>query len=164
VSGIFLEVGIIHENLTLVYQPSKMQIDLSITPDQLNDAIQNTIRVFNNYRFIKKTDRDGRLIIQDSEWSGAYYYFITEDGSGSQLSVEAIKEGRPLTAKEKSDHEEAFIKNVLKIIEKEITLTPEIISIDIYKKKRRPPGMITIIYILIAVVLIIIGYKSCTKM
>jgi hypothetical protein len=152
------------EILTLVYQPFKMQIDLSISPDQLNDAIQNTIRVFNNYRFTKKTDRDGRLIIQDSEWSGSYYYFITEYGSGSQLSVEAKKEGKPLTIKEQSDHEEAFIKNVLKIIEKEIILSPEITKVDIYKNKRRPPGMITILYILIAFVLIIIGYKSCTKM
>jgi hypothetical protein len=140
-----------------------MRIDLTITPDQLNDAVQNTIRFFDNYRFSKKTDQDGRLIVYDSEWSGTYYYFITEDGSGSQLSVEAKKTEKPLGLKEQSAYEEIFIKNILKIIDKEIVITPEIARRDIYKKNRKAPGPITIIYILIIVVVIVIGMKSCLK-
>jgi hypothetical protein len=139
-----------------------MKIDLTTTPDQLNDAIQNTIRVFDNYSFSKKTDQDGRLIIRDSEWSGSYYYFITEDGSGSQLNVEARSTGKSLSAKELIAHEEGFIKNVLKIIDKEIAITPEIARVDIYKKKRAP-GPVTFIYIIIVIVIIIIVIKSCMK-
>jgi hypothetical protein len=139
-----------------------MKIDLTTSPDQLNDAIQNTIRVFDNYSLSKKTDQDGRLIIRDSEWSGSYYYFITEDGSGSQLNVEARSTGKSLSAKELSAHEEAFIKNVLKIIDKEIAITPEIARVDIYKKKGAP-GPVTIIYIIILIIVIIIVIKSCMK-
>jgi hypothetical protein len=58
-------------------------IDYTLTPDQLSNAIYNTIRVFDEYSLRKKTDSQERQLIVDRSWMGMFNYFITEIPGGS---------------------------------------------------------------------------------
>src|ERR1700693_3875537 len=102
-----------------------MTLDYTLNPDKLNDAIHNTIRVFDNYNLKRKTDKEGRFVIIDRSWFGKFTYYITATENGSQLSIEASKIlGKPLPPEELQANEELFLKNLYKIIDREIVLTP----------------------------------------
>src|SRR5579872_4174466 len=108
-------------------------IDYTLTPDQLSMAIDNTIRVFDEYRLRKKRDSQGRQLIIDGSWRGRLNYYITEITGGSQLTLEAVAT-KPVSKEELTRHEESFLKNLYKIIVKEIAITPEIANRNIYKR------------------------------
>ena len=138
-----------------------MRIDYTLTPDQLIDAIHNTIRIFDKYGLSKKTDKEGRFRITDRSWSGNYLFYVVETDSGCQLSLEAKKiVGKPLTFGEQQQKEEEFLKNLYKVIDKEILITPEIAGTDIYKDKKRSRVMLSIVSLIAVIVLIIIILKA----
>jgi hypothetical protein len=137
-------------------------IDYTLTPDQLSNAIDNTIRVFNEYSLRKKTDSQGRQMIIDTSWMGMFNYFITEMPGGSQLTLEAMA-AKPVSREELAGHEESFLKNLYKIIDKEIAITPEIANTDIYKIPKVGIGLRSIIWIIVIIVLIVKTVQGCMK-
>jgi hypothetical protein len=110
-----------------------MTIEYRLTADQLSNTVENTIRAFDEYCLRKKPDNAGRQVIMDRSWMGTIHYFISETPYGSRLSIEAIP-ARSVLQETLLEHEEAFLKNLFKIISKEITITPEIAASDLYKK------------------------------
>jgi hypothetical protein len=137
-------------------------IDYTLTPDQLSNAIDNTIRVFNEYSLRKKTDSEGRQLIVDTSWMGMFNYFVTETPGGSQLTLEAMA-AKPVSSEELIGHEESFLKNLYKIIDKEITITPEIANTDIYKSPKVGIGLRSIIWIIVIIVLVVKTVQGCMK-
>jgi hypothetical protein len=137
-------------------------IDYTLTPEQLNNAIDNTIRVFDEYSLRKKRDSEGRQLIIDRSWMGRFNYFITEIPGGSQLTLEAVT-AKPDSPQELARHEESFLKNLYRIIIKEIAITPEIASRNIYKGRKLRIGGRSIIWILIIIILIIKAVQGCMK-
>jgi hypothetical protein len=129
-------------------------IDYTLTPEQLNNAIDNTIRVFDEYRLRKKRDSEGRQLIIDRSWMGRLNYFITELPEGSQLTLEAVS-AKPVSREELAGHEESFLKNLFKIIDKQIAITPEIANRNLYKRAKLCIGGRSIIWIVIIILLII---------
>jgi hypothetical protein len=137
-------------------------IDYTLTPDQLSNAVDNTIRVFDEYSLKKKTDSQERRLIVDRSWMGMFNYFITETPGGSQLTLEAMA-AKPVSREELAGHEESFLKNLYKIIDKEIAITPEIASRNIYKRSKLRIGLWNIIWIVVIIVLIIKAVQGCMK-
>jgi hypothetical protein len=139
-----------------------MTIEYMLTPDQLSNAIDNTIRVFNEYSLRKKKDIEAKQIIIDSSWMGMFSYFIVETPVGSQLTLEAVSV-KPLTAEERLEHEETFLKNLFRIIDKEIAITPEIANRKLYKKPKISLGLRSILWLIVIIVLIIKTVQGCMK-
>ncbi len=137
-------------------------IDYTLTPDQLSNAVDNTIRVFDEYSLRKKTDSQGRQLIVDRSWMGMFNYFITETSGGSQLILEAMA-AKPVSREELASHEESFLKNLYKIIDKEIAITPEISRRDIHKGRKLSIGPRSIIWIVIIILLILKAVQGCMK-
>ena len=129
-------------------------IDYTLTPDQVSIAIDNTIRVFNEYSLKKKRDSQGRQLINDRSWMGMFNYFITEIPGGSQLTLEAVAR-KPVSREELAGREESFLKNLYKIIIKEIAITPEITNRNLYKRPKLGIGLSNIIWIVIIILLIL---------
>jgi hypothetical protein len=139
-----------------------MDVQYNLPPDKLLDAIHNTIRVFKHYSILKRTNRDGRSIIMDASWFGRFYFYIIETEGGSQLSIEAGKTiGKNISPEELESHEKTFIKNIEKIIDKEIVITPEIANTDIYKDKQKASGLTSLILLISALIMVFVGFKAC---
>lgn len=137
-------------------------IEYTLTPDQLSYAVDNTIRVFDQYILKRKTDTEGRQIIIDRSWKGIFNYFVTETPGGSQLTIEAMT-SKPVSREELAGHEESFLKNLYKIIDKEIAITPEIINRDIHKGRKLKIGPKGILWIALIILLILKAVQSFMK-
>jgi hypothetical protein len=137
-------------------------IEYTLTPDQLSYAVDNTIRVFDQYRLRRKTDNQGRQLIVDTSWKGLFNYFITETQGGSQLTLEAMA-AKPISREELAGHEASFLKNLYKIIDKEIAITPEITNRDIYKSQTLRIGLKGILWIVLIILLILKAVQSFMK-
>lgn len=137
-------------------------IDYTLTPDQLSNAVDNTIRVFDEYSLRKKTDSQGRQLIVDRSWMGMFNYFVTESPGGSQLALEAMA-AKQVSREELASHEESFLKNLYKIIDKEIAITPEIANRNIHKSRKLVIGLRSIILIVVIILLILKAVQGCMK-
>jgi hypothetical protein len=137
-------------------------IEYTLTPDQLSNAVDNTIRVFDQYSLKRKTDSEGRQIIVDRSWTGKFNYFVMETPGGSQLTIEAMS-AKPLSAEELAGHEESFLKNLFKIIDKEIAITPEIVHRDIYKSRLLKIGLKGVLWIALFIILILKAVQAFMK-
>ena len=141
-----------------------MVIEYSLAPELLNDEIHNTIKIFNNYTLNKKTDRQGRFTILDTSWFGSYAYSINEVDNGWKLSLEASKVGKKLSVEELHSKEELFLKNLDKVIKREILITPEIANTDVYKGARDRNGILGLLKVGVALFMILYGLKTCVSL
>jgi hypothetical protein len=139
-----------------------MTLEYTLTPDQLSNAIDNTIRVFDEYNLRKKKDSEGRQFIMDTSWMGMFSYYIVETPAGAQLTLEAVA-AKTITAEERLEYEERFLKNLFKIIDKEIAVTPEIANRDLYKKPKIGLGLRSILWLVVIIVLVIKTIQGCMK-
>jgi hypothetical protein len=137
-------------------------IEYTLTPDQLSYAVDNTIRVFDQYSLRRKTDSQGRQLIVDMSWKGMFNYFVAETPGGSQLTLEAMT-SKPISREELAGHEEFFLKNLYKIIDKEIAITPEITNRDKYKSRSLSVRLRTMLWIVLIILLILKTIHGCLK-
>ena len=139
-----------------------MTIEYRLTADQLSNTVENTIRAFDEYSLRKKPDSTGRQVIMDRSWMGTFHYFISETTDGSKLTIEAVP-ARPVPRETLLAREEAFLKNLFKIISKEITITPEIAALDLYKKPLLHIGAQNIIWMILILILVFKTFQGCMK-
>ena len=139
-----------------------MTIEYRLTAEQLSNTVENTIRAFDEYSLRKKPDNTGRQVIMDRSWMGTYHYFISETPYGSRLTIEAVP-AKPLPCETLLEHEEAFLKNLFKIISKEITITPEIASSSLYKKPILNIGIQNIIWMILILFLVFKTFQGCMQ-
>jgi hypothetical protein len=138
-----------------------MTIEYRLTPEQLSLAIDNTIRVFDEYSLRRKPDTKGRRIIMDRSWNGSFSYFISETAQGSRLTLEA-RASKPVSVDVLTGHEEVFLKNLFKVITKEIVITPEIAATDLYKKRVRI-DVLNILWMILIILLVIKTFQGCLR-
>jgi hypothetical protein len=139
-----------------------MTIEYRLTADQLSNTVENTIRAFDEYSLRKKPDSSERQVIMDRSWMGTFHYFITETPYGSKLTVEAVA-AKPVPQEVLIEHEEVFLKNVFKIISKEIAVTPEIAGSSLYKKPVLQIGIRNIIWMILVILLLFKIFQGCMK-
>ena len=139
-----------------------MTIEYRLTADQLSNTVENTIRAFDEYSLKRKPDSTGRQVIMDRSWMGTYHYFISETPYGSRLTVEAVP-AKAVPREVLLEHEEAFLKNLFKIISKEITITPEIAAMDLYKRPFLHFGAQNIIWMILILILVFKTFQGCMK-
>jgi hypothetical protein len=139
-----------------------MTIEYRLTADQLSNTVENTIRAFDEYSLRKKPDSSERQVIMDRSWMGTFHYFITETPYGSKLTVEAVA-AKPVPQEVLTEHEEVFLKNVFKIISKEIAVTPEIAGSSLYKKPVLQIGIRNIIWMILVILLLFKIFQGCMK-
>ena len=151
--GLFL---ILHTN------SRAMTIEYRLTADQLSNTVENTIRAFGEYSLRKKPDSTGRQVIMDRSWMGTFHYFISETPYGSKLTIEAVA-AKPVPPEKLLEYEEAFLKNLFKIISKEITITPEIAASDLHKKPVLHIGTQNIIWMILMIILVVKTFQGCMK-
>ncbi|HZZ75445.1 MAG TPA: hypothetical protein VFE04_05925 [Puia sp.] len=139
-----------------------MTIEYRLTADQLSNTVENTIRAFDEYSLRKKPDSSERQVIMDRSWMGTFHYFISETPYGSKLTVEAVA-AKPVPQEVLIEHEEVFLKNVFKIISKEIAVTPEIAGSSLYKKPVLQIGIRNIIWMILVILLLFKIFQGCMK-
>ncbi|HEX3769120.1 MAG TPA: hypothetical protein VHT72_12130 [Puia sp.] len=139
-----------------------MTIEYRLTADQLSNTVENTIRAFDEYSLKKKPDNTGRQVIMDRSWMGTFHYFISETLQGSRLTIEAVP-AKPVPREVLLEHEEVFLKNLFKIISKEITITPEIASSSLYKKPILHIGVQNLIWMILILILVFKTFQGCMK-
>lgn len=139
-----------------------MTIEYRLTTDQLSTTVDNTIRVFDEYSLRKKPDSTGRQVIMDRSWMGTFHYFISETPDGSRLTIEAVA-AKPVPRETLLEYEEAFLKNLFKIINKEITITPEIAGSNLHKKRIPMIGVQNIIWMILILILVFKTFQGCMK-
>lgn len=139
-----------------------MTIEYRLTADQLSNTVENTIRAFDEYSLRKKPDSTGRQVIMDRSWMGTYHFFISETPNGSRLTIEAVP-AKPVSGEVLLEHEEGFLKNIFKIISKEITITPEIAASGLYKKPILHFSAQNIIWMILILILVFKTFQGCMK-
>ena len=137
-----------------------MTIEYRLNAEELSHAVDNTIRAFDEYSLRRKPDSSGRQVITDRTWLGMFHYFITETGDGSRLSVEA-KAAKTVPSETLSQYEELFLKNLFKIISKEIAVTPEMAGRQLYKKRIVKIGTQNIIWMILVLILVFKTFQGC---
>jgi hypothetical protein len=141
-----------------------MIIDSNLNPDKLNDAIHDTIRVFDNYGLSRKTDKEGRFRITDYSKMGTYnsyytYYITGTDSGASELYLEGHKVGKQFSLEDQEAYEKLFLKNLNKIIDKDIPITAEVANKELYKEEKGAKGVLTLILLVLAIASIFYGIK-----
>ena len=131
-----------------------MTIDYTLTPDQLSSAVYNTILIFDEYHLSRKADHEGHQHILDSSWNGQFTYFISETSGGSRLTLKAVP-SKPVPDGELVSQEEKFLKNLYRVIDKEITISPEKANTNIYKDRRWRINSWTLLWIILLVALVL---------
>ncbi len=131
-----------------------MTIDYTLTPDELSTAVYNTILIFDEYQLRKKADHEGHQYIIDTSWKGMFTYFISETMDGSRLTLNAVS-SKSSSDDELSGHEEKFLKNLYKVIDKEISITPDKANKSIYKDRKMRVGFWTVLWIVLIIVLVL---------
>ncbi|HEY2349125.1 MAG TPA: hypothetical protein VGH64_08925 [Puia sp.] len=139
-----------------------MTIEYRLNTDQLSNAVDNTIRVFDEYSLRAKPDNKGRQVIMDRSWNGMFGYYISETLQGSRLTIEA-KASKPVSVEILTGHEEIFLKNLFKIITKEIAITPEIAARDLHKRPRIRVSILNILLMILIILLVIKSFQGCMK-
>jgi hypothetical protein len=141
-----------------------MIIDSDLSPEKLNDAVHDTIRVFDNYGLAIRQDKEGRFRINDfspmGTYSSYYTYYINPTEKGSEMILESFKVGgKPYPLEKQEAYEKAFLKNLNKIIDKEIPITAEIANKNIYKAEKGVKGIGIIISVIFIILLLYFGMK-----
>jgi hypothetical protein len=139
-----------------------MTIEYRLTADQLSNTVENTIRAFDEYSLRKKADNSGRQVIMDRSWMGTFHYFISETPYGSKLTIEAVA-AKPVPQEILVEHEEVFLKNLFKIISKEVAVTPEIAGSSLYKKPVLHIGIRNLFWIILVILLLFKTFQGCMK-
>lgn len=70
---------------------------------------------------------------------------------------------KPVSREDLAAHEESFLKNLFKIIDKEIAITPEIINRDLYKSQKLKIGLKGLFWIALIILLILKAVQGCMK-
>lgn len=120
--------------------------------------IENTIRVFKDYRLDKKIPQDGWLRV----WSGITYYDYTMQPTdeGTELQIVAGRAATKISEDQSNQHAFDFLNNLNKIVAKEIVITPEIANVDPYKTVSSGQALVQIISLIIALIAIFYGIKA----
>ena len=121
------------------------------SPTEIQSAIENVARVFKDYKLQEKPTPSGLSRC----WNSLTYhdYKISGDETGSTLSVQSGKAGKKLSESESDQNNELFISQINKILNREITITPEIANVNPYK----PVSGGSLIYSLLVLAIAIYG-------
>jgi hypothetical protein len=129
-------------------------IDYTLTTDQLSNAVYNTVHAFDEYTLRKRPDKEERQIIMDSSWNGMFSYFISEIPGGSSLTLEALA-SKTVSADKLSEYESVFLKNLYRVIDKEVTIRPDIVGKNILKNRMVGKWLKAMLWIMLIVFLIL---------
>lgn len=132
------------------------------TSQQIHNSVQNTIRVFNEYRLDKKSPIAGVYKIWSSAGDLIFYnlqYFDIE--GGTQLSVMGAKAiGGEMTD---AFGVENFFERLEQVHNGRIALTPEVVNRDVYKGDQGTLAIIWVIRAVVALAAIILGLKALLR-
>lgn len=132
------------------------------SPQQLHNSVQNTIRIFNEYRLDKKSPENGVFTVHSTEGGSIFFhlqYFDIE--GGTQLNVSA---GKPVWNKIGDNTivplVESFFDRLDQVNSGKIVLTPDVVNRDVYKSGQAVSGAIWLIRAIVAAAAIIIGLMA----
>jgi hypothetical protein len=129
----------------------------NLTPAELQAQIENTIRVFKEYKLSSKVITEGWLRVWDA---GKFYDYTTINENGKcELQVTAGRVGRKISEAESDQLAMLFVNNINKIVSKEIVITPEIANVDPYKPVDPWQVALQIIGLIVAAIAIFYGSK-----
>lgn len=134
----------------------------SLAPQQVHDAIQNAIRVFNEYRMDKKRNGNKFFILTPSALFYQYELLVVPDGT--LLRIEAGGRYGKISNEEASQSVSQFITRLDQIINGHILLTADVVNRDVYKSGQGVIGAIWLIRLIIAIVAIIMGIMVLSKL
>ncbi len=128
-----------------------MKKDFSLTPQQLQDGIQNTIRVFNEYKLDRKMYANNTYKIATPSGEFYQYQFLIIPG-GTQLSMTVGSRGYKMTEQKAIGLVSQFFSRLDQVINGQIILTAEIVNRDVYKSSQNLIGAINLVRLVVAVI------------
>lgn len=126
-----------------------------LTVQQLFDAVQNTIRVFNEYALDKKMLPNNTYRIN----SGANFYLLQlfTMPEGTQLKVTAGKVFGKITEGAAVQLVNQFYSRLDLIVKGQIVLTPDVVNRDVYKAGQGAVAFLTLLKFIVALIAIAIA-------
>lgn len=126
-----------------------------VSPQQLQDAIQNTIRIFNEYRLDKKVYVDSVYKINSGSVFYRYQMFTTPEGTQLKMTVGDGFFNMPES--KASMLVEQFFSRVDQVIKGQIVLTADVVNRDVYKANQGVLAGIGILRLIVAAIAIAFG-------
>lgn len=128
----------------------------TLSPQDLHDAIQNTIRVFNEYRLSKKKGPGEAFRVDAGSYFLLYMLFITPEGT--ELNIKCGKTGGgEIAAHLALSYINQFFSRIDQIANGRIALTPEIVNRDVYKGGQGVAAAFWLIRLVAAIAAIVIA-------
>lgn len=133
-----------------------------LTIQQLHDAIQNTIRVYNDYKMDRKVHANSAYRVYGPGYYLQFQYFKTNDG----CEIKTISGKASLSGKGEIKEENAranvmeFYRRIDQIVNKEVALTPDILNRDVYKAGAGLIAGVNLIRLVVAVIAIVIALMA----
>jgi len=124
----------------------------------LHDAVQNTIRIFNEYRLDKKIYPGSIYKVFSTEAGGIFYdlqYFKLDDGV--QISVKAGKIFGKITEAEAVTLVQNLLTRIDAVLSGKIIMTADVANRDVYKSGQTVTGLFALIKLIVAIVAIIMA-------
>ena len=131
---------------------------LGVSTQQLHNALQNTIRVFDEYRMNKKMHDAQTFRIYSTEDGGLFYlvkYFDVEDGV--QIRVTCGKLFGKITEVAAVNFITTFLSRLEQVFNGHIVLTADVANRDIYKSVDGLSAVGIILRLAIAIITVIMG-------
>lgn len=135
-----------------------MKKDYPLSPQQVHDAIQNTIRVFNEYKLDRKIYENNIYKIH-SIGGEIYQYQLFVTPNGTQLKMQVLSRTYKMTEERAVPLVTQFISRLDQVISGQIILTPDTVNKDVYKTDQTALGMLSLTRIVLAIISAILALK-----
>jgi len=129
-----------------------------LTVQQLHDAVQNTIRVYNDYRLDRKLGPNSSYTIYGPGYFLRFQYFNVE--GGCEIKTVSGKAIGKISEEAARAHVAEFYRRVDQVVNKEVALTPDILNKDVYKSGSTAIGLIQLVKLIVAIIAIVLAVMA----
>lgn len=127
----------------------------ALTPQELHNAVQNVIRIFDDYSLDrKKPDATTYRIL-----SGGKFYLLKyfNAAGGTELKITVGKTFGKITEAEAVPLVSTFFSRIDQVVNRQIIMTPDVANKDVFKSGQGAIALLTIVKFIVALIAIAIA-------
>lgn len=129
-----------------------------LTVQQLHDAVQYTIKVFNDYKLERNLGPNNAYTIYGPGYFLRFQYFTVE--GGCEIKTVSGKILGKITEEAARTNVNEFYRRIDQIVTKKIALTPDILNKDVYKSGSTIIAAIQLVKLIVAIVAIVLAIMA----
>lgn len=127
----------------------------ALSPQELHDAIQNVIRVYDDYALDRlKPDATTYRVLSGDKFYLLKYFDVS---GGTEVKITAGRAFGKMTEAEAVPLVSAFFSRIDQIVNGRIVLTPDVANKDVFKSGRGAIAMLTVLKFVVALIAIAIA-------